>query len=71
MPLHWIYSPEKIQNIIGDDAPEFYKTPSSPFYKYPVGELSPYGAEVFYVLSSVVEHGDVQVRCLCFCGRVS
>lgn len=61
MPLHWIYSPDKIQSLLGGEPPEFFKTPSSPFYKYPVGELSPYGTEVFYTLSSLVEHGGVQV----------
>jgi hypothetical protein len=61
MPLHWIYSPEKITAILQGKDPEFYERPSSPFYQYPVGDLSPYGAEAFFVLKSVVEHGGVQV----------
>jgi ADP-ribosylglycohydrolase len=61
MPLHWIYSPEKISAILQGKDPEFYEKPSSPFYQYPVGDLSPYGAEALFVLKSVVEHGGVQV----------
>jgi hypothetical protein len=61
MPLHWIYSPADISNILQGKDPEFYEKPSSPFYQYPVGELSPYGEEAFIVLKSVVEHGEVQV----------
>ena len=64
MPLHWIYSSDKIRDLLDGKDPEFFPKPSSPFYQYPLGELSPYGAEAFYMLSSVVEHGGVQVRVL-------
>ena len=72
MPLHWIYSPSQIKSIIHDKHPEFWAKPSSPFYKYEVGELSPYGAEAFFLLRSIVEHGRVHVRTArsCPCPRV-
>lgn len=61
-PLHWIYDPSKVAGLVGGGDPEFFPTPSCPFYKYPVGDLSPYGAETLFLLSSVVEHGEVDVR---------
>jgi ADP-ribosylglycohydrolase len=61
MPLHWIYPTKQIRDIIGDAKPEFYEKPSSPFYSYKLGDLSPYGEEAFLLLRSIVEHGRVHV----------
>ena len=64
MPLHWIYDPAKIEALLqGNTAqPEFFQTPSSPFYHYETGELSPYGAEVEILLQAVAKRGGIEVR---------
>ena len=62
MSLHWIYSASKIKQLVADGQPEFFARPSSPFYTYELGDLSPYGEEAFLLLRSVVEHGRVHVR---------
>jgi ADP-ribosylglycohydrolase len=53
MGLHWIYDPLEIQRLVEtrpDNDPAFFIPPSSPYYQYESGELSPYGAEAFAVL---------------------
>jgi ADP-ribosylglycohydrolase len=45
MPLHWIYSTAEIKQLVGSGVPEFYKTPSCPFYKYQKGDSTPYGQQ--------------------------
>jgi hypothetical protein len=62
MPLHWIYSTAKINELLKGKDPEFFEKPSSPFYQQRVGEQTPWGAEVLFTLQSVVEHGGVDVR---------
>ena len=62
MPLHWIYDADKIQGLLGDakrqDAPEFFPTPSCPFYAYETGKLSPYGDEVLPLLRHLAAQGS-------------
>jgi ADP-ribosylglycohydrolase len=62
MPLHWIYSPDEIRGKLDGRDPEFFDPPSSPFYDYKLGQLSPYGEEALPLLESVTEHGGVVVR---------
>lgn len=62
MPLHWIYSPEDIRRKVGSADAAFLEPPESPFYKYPVGKLSPFGFEAMTVLQSVVNRGGINVR---------
>lgn len=64
MPLHWIYSPEDIRRKVGHGDAAFLEPPESPFYKYPVGKLSPFGFEALTTLESIVNRGGVSVRCL-------
>ena len=45
MPLHWIYSTAEIKQLVGTGNPEFYHTPSCPFYKYQKGDSTPYGQQ--------------------------
>ena len=45
MPLHWIYNTNEIKQLVGNGVPEFYKTPSCPFYKYEKGDSTPYGQQ--------------------------
>lgn len=45
MPLHWIYDVNEIKRLVGSGEPEFYRTPSCPFYTYPSGSGTPYGQQ--------------------------
>ena len=51
MPLHWIYDVNEIARLVGNGEPEFYKTPSCPFYKYKSGDSTPYGQQFQAYLS--------------------
>ena len=51
MPLHWLYDTNTIKQLVGSGVPEFYKTPSCPFYKYPSGDNTPYGQQFQAYLS--------------------
>jgi len=65
MPLHWLYGAEKINGAIGakSDNPEFFHTPSSPYYSteahpghYGLGQVSPYGEELLCLLNHMAKH---------------
>jgi len=51
MPLHWIYDVGTIKRLVGAGEPEFYPTPSCPFYKYPSGANTPYGQQYLAYLT--------------------
>lgn len=57
MPLHWIYNQNDLANKVGDGSAIFYDPPSCPFYSYPSGVLSPYGAEALPFVHSMAELG--------------
>jgi ADP-ribosylglycohydrolase len=62
MGLHWIYDPLEIQRLVEtrpSNDPAFFPPPSSPYYKYESGELSPYGAESFAVLQVLAGKANV------------
>lgn len=56
-PLHWIYSREKMDEILAEanGKPEFYKW-SVPYYQLPVGAFSCYGDQAYCMLHSLVEN---------------
>eukprot|EP00286_Rhodomonas_abbreviata_P006512 CAMPEP_0181317490 /NCGR_PEP_ID=MMETSP1101-20121128/16497_1 /TAXON_ID=46948 /ORGANISM="Rhodomonas abbreviata, Strain Caron Lab Isolate" /LENGTH=320 /DNA_ID=CAMNT_0023424889 /DNA_START=201 /DNA_END=1163 /DNA_ORIENTATION=+ len=56
MGLHWIYDDAKLTGLVGKRSPEFFEPPSSPFYQYESGSLSPYGDEISTLLRSLAEH---------------
>eukprot|EP00599_Poterioochromonas_sp_BG-1_P003414 CAMPEP_0173140028 /NCGR_PEP_ID=MMETSP1105-20130129/4625_1 /TAXON_ID=2985 /ORGANISM="Ochromonas sp., Strain BG-1" /LENGTH=372 /DNA_ID=CAMNT_0014052903 /DNA_START=88 /DNA_END=1206 /DNA_ORIENTATION=- len=62
MPLHWIYSQDKIKEIVGKDSTAFFPTHSCPFYKYPLGVFSPYGAEGVALIRSVSKVGALDTE---------
>lgn len=63
MSLHWIYDPSELKAIVKEsDHPEFFDPPHSPFYKYPLGSLSPYGDEALALLTSATTRGHIDVR---------
>jgi hypothetical protein len=53
MPLHWIYSTDKVKELVGQGNPEFFHTPSCPFYDYALGENTPYGQQTLAYLDAV------------------
>merc|ERR550534_2368408 len=57
MPLHWIYDPDAIASLLKaakrEDRPEFFHTPSSPFYKATVGTQSPYGNQTLVLMRAL------------------
>jgi ADP-ribosylglycohydrolase len=59
MGLHWIYDPLEIQRLVETSDPAFFEPPSSPYYQYRSGELSPYGAEALGVIHSLGSKADV------------
>jgi ADP-ribosylglycohydrolase len=62
MGLHWIYDPLEIQRLVEtrpSNDPAFFIPPSSPYYQYESGELSPYGAESFAVLQVLAEKANI------------
>ncbi|KAG9404107.1 hypothetical protein AC1031_005646 [Aphanomyces cochlioides] len=50
MPLHWIYDPNELANLVAGKDPAFFSPPASKFYNYPLGALSPYGDETVSLL---------------------
>jgi len=71
MPAHWNYDRQKLLEILGEkkDTPEYFETPSCPFYgpkdfpgHYSTGQLSPYGEQIFGMLSlvSALPEGPLQ-----------
>jgi len=71
MPLHWIYDIEKINSLLAQAGrtaanPEFYPTPSCPFYnqdpmvkQHVLGGNSPYGDELFPLATSMMAKGGL------------
>eukprot|EP00051_Salpingoeca_urceolata_P027912 m.483934 g.483934 ORF g.483934 m.483934 type:complete len:606 (-) comp23122_c0_seq1:39-1856(-) len=62
MPLHWIYSVEKIQELVNKRAsrdPAFYTPVSSPYYTYPEGAQTPFGEQMFTILRSLASTAGV------------
>ena len=57
MPLHWIYSVSEIARLVGSGEPEFFKTPSCPFYTYPSGSNTPYGQQYMAYLTTGASDG--------------
>ncbi|KAI8465601.1 MAG: ADP-ribosylation/Crystallin J1 [Monoraphidium minutum] len=76
MPLHWIYDVPKMNQLLADAgrspaAPEFFPTPSCPFYNletpgqgqpaaavnHGLGDNSPYGEELFPLASTLAAGG--------------
>merc|ERR1719487_832707 len=60
MPLHWIYDTKKVAKLVGDGKPEFFHTPSCPFYKYALGEDTPYGQQSRVYLAAMSQNSSTR-----------
>ena len=64
MPLHWIYDTNEIAKLVGSGVPEFYKTPSCPYYTYQPGWSTPYGQQELFELQAVVGAGGLDPKAI-------
>ncbi len=60
MPLHWIYKPEALSAALAqrpgaEASPEFHTPHACPFYSAPLGDFSPYGYELWSLVSYLAE----------------
>uniref|UniRef100_A0A671UJ02 Selenoprotein J n=1 Tax=Sparus aurata TaxID=8175 RepID=A0A671UJ02_SPAAU len=62
-PMHWIYSQDKLEEILSDlePCPEFRPQSANPFYLRKTGEQTCYGDQAYVLLESLSECGDVNV----------
>ncbi|KAG8009364.1 Crystallin J1B [Nibea albiflora] len=63
-PMHWIYSPDKLKEILSDlePCPEFRPQSANPFYRRTTGEQTCYGDQAYVLLESLSQCGDVNVE---------
>ncbi|KAE8280039.1 Crystallin J1A [Larimichthys crocea] len=63
-PMHWIYSPDKLTEILSDlePCPEFRPQSANPFYRRMTGEQTCYGDQAYVLLESLSQCGDVNVE---------
>lgn len=54
--LEWIYSQNKLNKIIGDENPEFWKDSLSPYYILENGKISGYGDQAVQTLQSMADN---------------
>eukprot|EP00049_Salpingoeca_infusionum_P027835 m.34581 g.34581 ORF g.34581 m.34581 type:complete len:359 (-) comp9780_c0_seq2:399-1475(-) len=64
MPLHWIYSVSKIQELVGSGNPEFFSPPSCPYYNYTEGGFSPYGQQSTVYFEQLATLGAVNASAI-------
>ncbi|KAG7527130.1 hypothetical protein JOB18_049892 [Solea senegalensis] len=62
-PMHWIYSPERLRELLSDvePRPEFRPQSANPFYRRATGEQTCYGDQAYVLLESLSHCGDVDV----------
>ena len=51
LPLQWIYSDEKMKEVVGDKSPEFWPESHCPFYSLPTGSVCCYTDEMLTPLA--------------------
>ncbi|CAB1340867.1 unnamed protein product [Coregonus sp. 'balchen'] len=63
-PMHWIYNPERLKEVLSDlePCPEFRPQSANPFYRRETGEQSCYGDQAYVLLESLSQCGDVNVE---------
>uniref|UniRef100_A0A673CER0 Selenoprotein J n=1 Tax=Sphaeramia orbicularis TaxID=375764 RepID=A0A673CER0_9TELE len=62
-PMHWIYNPDKLKEVLSDlePCPEFRPESANPFYRRTTGEQTCYGDQAYVLLESLSRCGDVDV----------
>ncbi|KAF7665163.1 hypothetical protein LDENG_00152720 [Lucifuga dentata] len=60
-PMHWIYNPDRLTEVLSDlePCPEFRPQSVNPFYRRKTGEQTCYGDQAYVLLESLSECGDV------------
>ncbi|XP_054622378.1 crystallin J1A-like isoform X2 [Dunckerocampus dactyliophorus] len=63
-PMHWIYNPERLKEVLADlePTPEFRADSANPFYRRKTGEQTCYGDQAYVLLESLSQCGDVNVE---------
>lgn len=58
-PMHWIYSPDRLKEVLSDlePCPEFRPESANPFYRRTTGEQTCYGDQAYVVLDSLSRCG--------------
>ncbi|XP_022609880.1 crystallin J1B-like isoform X2 [Seriola dumerili] len=62
-PMHWIYNPDRLKEVLSDlePRPEFRPQSANPFYHRTTGEQTCYGDQAYVLLESLSQCGDVDV----------
>ncbi|KAI4807001.1 hypothetical protein KUCAC02_017781 [Chaenocephalus aceratus] len=60
-PMHWIYNPDTLKEVLSDlePCPEFRPQSANPFYRRTTGEQTCYGDQAYVLLESLSQCGDV------------
>lgn len=63
-PMHWIYNPDKLKEVLSDlePCPEFRPQSANPFYRRTTGEQTCYGDQAYVLLESLSQCGDINVE---------
>uniref|UniRef100_G3NBJ5 Selenoprotein J n=1 Tax=Gasterosteus aculeatus TaxID=69293 RepID=G3NBJ5_GASAC len=63
-PMHWIYNPDTLKEVLSDlePCPEFRPESANPFYRRATGEQTCYGDQAYVLLESLSRCGDVNVE---------
>uniref|UniRef100_A0A4W6C6H0 Selenoprotein J n=1 Tax=Lates calcarifer TaxID=8187 RepID=A0A4W6C6H0_LATCA len=63
MPMHWIYNPDRLKEVLSElePCPEFRPQSANPFYRRTTGEQTCYGDQAYVLLESLSQCGDVNV----------
>uniref|UniRef100_A0A3Q1C8A8 Selenoprotein J n=1 Tax=Amphiprion ocellaris TaxID=80972 RepID=A0A3Q1C8A8_AMPOC len=69
-PMHWIYSPDRLKEVLSDlePCPEFRPQSANPFYRRTTGEQTCYGDQAYVLLESLSQCGDLTKRIYKFFG---
>uniref|UniRef100_A0A8C8E261 Uncharacterized protein n=1 Tax=Oryzias sinensis TaxID=183150 RepID=A0A8C8E261_9TELE len=63
-PMHWIYNPDRLKEVLSDlePCPEFRPQSANPFYCRATGEQTCYGDQAYVLLESLSQCGDLDVK---------
>lgn len=62
-PMHWIYSPDRLKEVLSDlePCPEFRPESANPFYRRATGEQTCYGDQEYVLLESLSRCGGIPI----------
>lgn len=61
-PMHWIYNPDTLKEVLSDlePCPEFRPQSANPFYRRTTGEQTCYGDQAYVLLESLSQCGGTE-----------